>query len=114
MRISDWSSDVCSSDLVPYLLQEGGAADHFLGVQEEKLEQLEFLRRQIERPVLDGDGVPKAIERHRSQRQHLQVRKSVVTGKRVSVRVDLGGRRIIKNKTKAIIRTKILYTRYNE
>src|SRR3546814_11894159 len=35
-------------------------------------------------------------ERHTRGRTHPQERKSVVTGKGVSVRVDLGGRRIIK------------------
>src|SRR3546814_8566353 len=65
MRISDWSSDVCSSDLLehpvpdPALCPAAEAPVHIL-------------------PVAD--------------------RKSVVSGKSVSVRVDLGGRRIIKKK----------------
>src|SRR3546814_17374229 len=71
MRISDWSSDVCSSDLEHRPAERpadaGDAADH---------------------PSLfadDGGGGPD--------------RKSVVKGKSVSVRVDLGGRRVIKNKS---------------
>src|SRR3546814_13312732 len=70
MRISDWSSDVCSSDL------RGVAA---VEIQRRTLEILGTL--QVER------------------RQHpVADRKSVVSGKSVSVRVDLGGRRIIKKK----------------
>src|SRR3546814_19271833 len=82
MRISDWSSDVCSSDL-----QRGTRA--FLGSPMHIVvgEQLSALRR---------------------GRAHDQVcvqrdRKSVVQGKSVSVRVDLGGRRSIKKKKTAPI-----------
>src|SRR3546814_15227817 len=39
-------------------------------------------------------GIPDAVE------DRIADRKRVVSGKRVSVRVDLGGRRIIKKKTK--------------
>src|SRR3546814_12472005 len=39
-------------------------------------------------------------------------RKSVVSGKSVSVRVDLGGRRIIKNKTKIILIHKKSYANH--
>src|SRR3546814_18106319 len=70
MRISDWSSDVCSSDL---------------GI--------------LRRSIID----------HQHRQRHFAIgqrpamnswpdRKSVVSGKSVSVRVDLGGRRIIKKK----------------
>src|SRR3546814_16929746 len=37
-------------------------------------------------------------KQHRSRRERMRDRKSVVSGKRVSVRVDLGGRRNIKKK----------------
>src|SRR3546814_17214910 len=81
MRISDWSSDVCSSDLADrpagrrgegYLHVErcGGAA---VGVG--------LLHR------LWPDVIP---------RRGAEDRTRVVSGKSVSVRVDLGGRRIIK------------------
>src|SRR3546814_10635655 len=80
MRISDWSSDVCSSDL------ERLAPD---------LAEQFHQRRQIGVGAADvedsGPGV--AVKR-----LHHQDRKSVVSGKSVSVRVDLGGRRSIKKK----------------
>src|SRR3546814_12305914 len=86
MRISDWSSDVCSSDLID--------AFHFV----EHLAGLHFGD-----PVLDVAlaGAHAAFERLLGDR-HLRAprldRTSVVSGKSVSVRVDLGGRRIIKKK----------------
>src|SRR3546814_18912700 len=97
MRISDWSSDVCSSDLAAFLaLQSIGEAR-----------------------ILDAEnhamfGVDPFGEGHDHVHQHLvaigdderavhavvpsEDRKSVVSGKSVSVRVNLGGRRIIKKK----------------
>src|SRR3546814_9935309 len=69
MRISDWSSDVCSSDLTCCSCWDRNSAD--------------------------GLATPR---RPRSVMANTD-RKSVVLGKSVSVRVDLGGRRIIKKKT---------------
>src|SRR3546814_17012144 len=86
MRISDWSSDVCSSDL-----EQQGAA----GGRDQEQQQ---------RPCRRG-GYGEGKHRIGQQgdpgdRQSAvpQDRKSVVQGKSVSVRVDLGGRRIIKKK----------------
>src|SRR3546814_14361213 len=67
MRISDWSSDVCSSDLAT----PGPVSS--------------LHRRRCHRPASDGQRADACADR-----------KSVVKGKSVSVRVDLGGRRIIK------------------
>src|SRR3546814_14369566 len=69
MRISDWSSDVCSSDLgpCPRISSTCGAA------------------------------WPRFAASDRPPRRWSD-RKSVVEGMSVSVRVDLGGRRIIKKK----------------
>src|SRR3546814_7101248 len=77
LRISDWSSDVCSSD---------------------RPARCPFLRREVPGPLdVCGEGEPLPG----SPRDPVgQDRKSVVQGKSVSVRVDLGGRRIIKKKTK--------------
>src|SRR3546814_14324919 len=54
------------------------------------------------RPGARGDargGTPRLLCRHeRAGRRAFLDRKSVVSGKSVSVRVDLGGRRIIKKK----------------
>src|SRR3546814_20968404 len=70
MRISDWSSDVCSSDL------EGTNFKHVVAPHHRRSDR-----------VAGGRSVRLAVDR-----------KSVVSGKSVAVRVDLGGRRIIKKK----------------
>src|SRR3546814_12561161 len=75
MRISDWSSDVCSSDLDHVV-----AAKAAFGSCRWLVDTL-CPRFGIESTVVDGRD-----------------RKRVVSGKSVSVRVDLGGRRIIKQK----------------
>src|SRR3546814_11176416 len=114
MRISDWSSDVCSSDLfagrerlvdeqdsrvrtmISHLstgLAEVEAQVAALGdagvVQTEQLgvsvSQLKEALNSISQPLSDSDTGTD--------------RKSVVKGKSVSVRVDLGGRRVINKKT---------------
>src|SRR3546814_14204848 len=110
MRISDWSSDVCSSDFP----------------SAEGLREQCGVEVRSEEPALPRHGEEHAVARlfgrarlflgrcaerlHRQQhggagRLGLEVaqgdRKSVVSGKSVSVRVDLGGRRIIKKKTRA-------------
>src|SRR3546814_14983573 len=97
MRISDWSSDVCSSDLgaveqpvrfarMPESLgRHFGRIAIFRGFFNAALAQnlqFLFLRKAPVRKIRRGD------------------RKSVVKGTSVSVRVDLGGRRNIhKNKS---------------
>src|SRR3546814_13095700 len=142
MRISDWSSDVCSSDLGKQDLLSGKYADEIdrllklrsalvfrqIGLDNE--EQLQFARTLGEVNPLGEDGVSKisldpkvsstadytrgAFYWHidgandvvpaKATMMTAQVlsedRKSVVKGKSVSVRVDLGGRRIIKKKKK--------------
>src|SRR3546814_11203530 len=91
MRISDWSSDVCSSDLptpasgvhdITELDQTwAGAAGDMVSTTGDLQVFLHAL--------LTGQLLPPAQQRDR---------KSVVLGKSVSVRVDLGGRSIIKKK----------------
>src|SRR3546814_20852167 len=94
MRISDWSSDVCSSDL-----RAGAVRGRLLG----RL----YLARQARGGAAwarcgggrhDRRGHRRGADRRHPCRRRLD-RKSVVEGKSVSVSVDLGGRRIIK-KTK--------------
>src|SRR3546814_12839145 len=105
MRISDWSSDVCSSDLCARMLLAMGADAERLwlcdihGVLHSERADLNrwtqrFARATEARTLADvaagADvliGVSAAGDR-----------KSVVWGKSVSVRVALGGRRIIKKK----------------
>src|SRR3546814_18692396 len=103
MRISDWSSDWCSSDLCAVGPQQIGHGS------------LDVLRR--------GEAPQRAAPHDRLQlfalepQSHVglhiagrlgvngdvQDRKSVVQGKSVSARLDLAGPRIIKNKTSVII-----------
>src|SRR3546814_11115755 len=94
MRISDWSSDVCSSDLDACL-----AARDDRRVRDRQTQRVAEQRGDGE-PVGDradhggfgerGDVAPGRMAGFEADR------KSVAWGKSVSVRVDLGGRRIIK------------------
>src|SRR3546814_16215402 len=85
MRISDWSSDVCSSDLDGQPLSDRHPGRRHRGLD-------------------GGGGAGAAVAcrrlRHRADRirRDRQDRKGVVQGKSVSVRVELGGRRNIKKK----------------
>src|SRR3546814_21118150 len=100
MRISDWSSDVCSSDLL----------------RVDFLQKFAELRQQpafglgVRRRLADSDdaigihqreagGVPQLVPKILVSLAAI-ARKGVVWGKSVSVRVDFGGRRIIKKKNK--------------
>src|SRR3546814_13613300 len=74
MRISDWSSDVCSSDL--RIVSGPGSG-------------VKFTLDDHTRVIIGPNSTISVDELDR---------KSVVQGKSVSVRVDLGGRRIIKKK----------------
>src|SRR3546814_19691488 len=93
MRISDWSSDVCSSDLT----DARGAAQRFSRRQPGLFRRRDRARQQ---PRRTGEERRAGDRPHRAGRRARTDRKSVVSGKSVSVRVDLGGRRIIKKKTK--------------
>src|SRR3546814_10912823 len=101
MRISDWSSDVCSSDLPlshrhrrcgrdKQFLGGGFAAACHLPIMPDAISAAKLPRRQ----VLDllASGSDHIDTRWRGER------KSDVEGKSVSVRVDLGGRRLVKEK----------------
>src|SRR3546814_13141464 len=80
MRISDWSPDVCSSDLV----------DLFVDGSHVVADAASGDLRTGQRSAMERDGtiiVTQAGDR-----------KSGVSGKSVSVRVDLGGRRLIKKR----------------
>src|SRR3546814_16657341 len=99
MRISDWSSDVCSSDLI------GGACDRLAKrrlANPRRADQAQDGRLEFIHPLLHGQVFDNALlDLFQAIVVRVQQdRKSVVEGKSVSVRVDLGGRRIIKkNKT---------------
>src|SRR3546814_11231621 len=110
MRISDWSSDGCSSDLSVHCANRVDAAQRL--VLAEGCENLEDAWGRGRA----GDGRAQRL-RHLAQLETVIVRvapqrildaaflkgldrKSVVSGKSVSVRVDLGGRRISTDKQK--------------
>src|SRR3546814_15131367 len=99
MRISDWSSDVCSSDLA--------TAAVFGSWHSERAKVYRRLNHisgdwgtavNVQAMVFGimGDTSATGVAFTRDPSTD---RKSVVEGKSVSVRVDLGGRRIIKKKT---------------
>src|SRR3546814_15032658 len=90
MRISDWSSDVCSSDLHNFFVGSRPAlrdlGDRCCAVSLEPGVPHEPRVRSL----TSGDFA--------CQHDLEGDRKRVVSGKSVSVRVDLGGRHIIKKK----------------
>src|SRR3546814_16919663 len=88
MRISDWSSDVCSSDLRRNRLR--------------RQRQPQGQEHRTSRAYLDLDAGRRRSHGSRGGGNGSRGadRKSVVSGKSVSVRVDLGGRRRIKKKKK--------------
>src|SRR3546814_17981671 len=90
MRISDGSSDVCSSDLLQPGLARGRARPLVLGTGDGR----RLRRRRVCRRARQLE--PRPAGRLRGRVRAVPDRKSVVSGKSVSVRVDLGGRRIIK------------------
>src|SRR3546814_20595748 len=125
MRISDWSSDVCSSDLeisVDILVdrlvgdvadQEGcGAGDGgeqgLAGAvlrRHQQDDDPEGMRLHTGEAVAGEDGVVEQQRAGKEQRDLEQRgdppdRKSVVSGKSVSVRLGIGGRRLLKKKQK--------------
>src|SRR3546814_12673054 len=113
MRISDWSSDVCSSDLEPrdaaataLLRSEPGQEDGGARDRAPVDLCLDPASAQGSR-LCDGREKPlhprrKRALAHRLPRTLLRTLRSEErrVGKSVSVRVDLGGRRIIKKKTR--------------
>src|SRR3546814_14521069 len=116
MRISYWSSDVCSSDLdqdraarVPaerrqHLAREVlGLVGDDAPARAVGLDRGEHVLDAVERPAVQADlafvGVQERLDQRLAGSFVELDRKSVVEGKSVSVRVDLGGRRNLKKKT---------------
>src|SRR3546814_21101163 len=118
MRISDWSSDVCSSDL---LCHAAGAGPDVEQLAERIVAQC-FDQRLLDQPV-GAVHAPQIVPFARVLREILlggfiarrahcrklapillafagEARKGVVSGKTVSVRVERGGARILKKKKK--------------
>src|SRR3546814_15929519 len=111
MRISDWSSDVCSSDLAVTQIEQQ------LGAVVQLLESVPNLKQVLHHPQIGQEAkldlfknsfkdelsgvvyttIQLLLDRGRAT---ILDRKSVVSGKSGSVRVDCGGRRIINTKKK--------------
>src|SRR3546814_11589322 len=109
MRISDWSSDVCSSDLsgtdiavlwgmLWHIFENGWEDKEFIA---QRVYAMDDVREEVKKYPPDeverisgvsGDQLKHVAEMFATDRT------SGVWGKSVSVRVDLGGRRMIKKK----------------
>src|SRR3546814_17331075 len=114
MRISDWSSDVCSSDLKRETSPSSYATlsqGHITAFTSQSLLQIHGAVRPQRRNQPTRACWPSDLTRclfghqrglstlaRRSSRANAPDRKSVGSGKRVSVRVDVGGGRMIKKK----------------
>src|SRR3546814_17234521 len=106
MRISDWSSDVCSSDLTLRAREYRGCHTHRFrrSAKNQHRCRTRACGKYGARPFSvcpappTRDAAPNVASRRRYDQASASDRKSVVWGKSVSVRVDLGGRRIIKKK----------------
>src|SRR3546814_21127856 len=104
MRISDWSSDVCSSDRL-------FRAGHPEGSENEKKTLASIPLGRLGSPADVAAAVTFLLgdDAGYITGQVLGDRKSVVSGQSVSVRVDIGGSRIIK-KTLTPIRLRFCTT----
>src|SRR3546814_12456489 len=104
MRISDWSSDVCSSDLSQYgsvRVREKSAELQRVAADAVKIAAEIIAENFSKETVLDMsqmDVPTKADITRRLKDIEKADRKSGVKGKSVTVRVDRGGRRLIKKK----------------
>src|SRR3546814_14009445 len=97
MRISDWSSDVCSSDLSPRRTSDQG-----LRVDRHRSKPDPRRKRRSSGPAGGSlAGTPEA----RSEERRV--------GKECVSRVDLGGRRIIKKKKETLVPTKHMLIHHN-
>src|SRR3546814_16469953 len=124
MRISDWSSDVCSSDLTGRARQgslrsvqfRGGSTIHGPVVRDHAHELPKKVRRLAMKAALSAkqaegklvvlkeaklkSAKPKDLVGKLASIGWSKDRKSVVSGTSVEVRVDLGGRGVNKKKRK--------------
>src|SRR3546814_16806659 len=112
MRISDWSSDVCSSDLGGKPRRTRDGFDRIAGAKQERRPIAPGAQArstaQTASPSSSAASVTEADINPQPTRLRMGVsdRQSVVLGKGVSVRVELGCRRIIKKKKRCINKQK--------
>src|SRR3546814_19585916 len=97
MRISDWSSDVCSSNLTHLRAPPGRRSLARARLPADSPRQAPRYRARTPGPRRP-ERAPGTIRAQIPPPRPAQARKSVVEGKRVVVRVALGGRRLIKKK----------------
>src|SRR3546814_17838498 len=113
MRISDWSSDVCSSDLlrgdrISMVFQERMTSLNPLHNIEKQVNEVLILHKGLNAAaartrtleLLRLVGIPDAEKRLGAYPHELSDRTSVVSGKSASVSGDHGGARIIQKKKK--------------
>src|SRR3546814_21095647 len=104
MRISDWSSDVCSSDLLVGERVEAATGelraqrlvDPFAVAEHPGTEELDHQQVGVAVKHQAAEAVALGMHYAPGNADRVEDRHSVVSGKSVSVRVDLRGRRIIK------------------
>src|SRR3546814_11739249 len=103
MRISDWSSDVCSSDLVDRAHQPEQRHEHQWDQDIEShrpasspLRGLRLGRMSLSLSALTVGATMSGVSSGGAEDDALPDRKSVVEGMRVSVRVYIGGALIVK------------------
>src|SRR3546814_17891555 len=106
MRISDWSSDVCSSDLAQRCAKSARGQERCITVARRHfgnrvdVEAIRYvLAPEIDRPfVVGGSDCQSQIEAAQAVDQFHRSRKRVVEGTSVLVRVDICGGRLLKTK----------------
>src|SRR3546814_12800903 len=113
MRISDWSSDVCSSDLSNTLTAAWEAEKAKLGDAQKLKEQLDQARLDLDQAQRKADWnraselsygvIPELETKLKEAEKGGGDRQSVVSGQIESVRVTLVGRRSITTKNKHIL-----------
>src|SRR3546814_15992934 len=104
MRISDWSSDVCSSDLMFFITDTGSGgfiATMSIGMAISYTLPAIFLAAVVALQYIDirirREGLDVQLM-HAAETAAREDRKGVVSGQSVAVRVDPGGRRRLQNK----------------
>src|SRR3546814_16780108 len=105
MRISDWSSDVCSSDLAPTI-----SSTNWRRPRRRAGRAISAASDASARTARSSTAWKSSTKSRREIFARAVDRKSVVEGKSVLVRVDLGGRRIMKKKNYTQKNTRQKYT----
>src|SRR3546814_20330778 len=103
MRISDWSSDVCSSDLAmpsdPRGTSPGIRAASFQAQDGQLDYQILLMQDEGKTDTLPGQAELNVAGRYANGKSgHIEIGRASCREKSVSERVDLGGSRICKTK----------------